>query len=60
MPVRVIEAKCPQNHPCPAIRTCPTDALTQEGDKAPVVNEDECTECGACVEACPMGALVLD
>lgn len=26
---------------------------------APVVNEEECTGCGACVDACPAGVLEL-
>jgi ferredoxin len=60
MPVRVIPEKCPQNHRCPAVSTCPTEALTQEGNKAPVVDDDKCTDCGACVKRCPMKALVLD
>ena len=60
MAVRVIAEKCPQNHRCPAVVTCPVDALTQEGNKAPVVDEEKCTDCGVCVKRCPMRALVLD
>ncbi len=57
MPALVNEALCPQDHPCPAARVCPYDALTQEGDAAPVVNEEKCEDCGLCVKACPRGAL---
>jgi len=60
MPLRVIERRCPQDHPCPSVRVCPTKALTQEGNKAPVVDDDLCTECGECVKCCPMRALVLE
>lgn len=57
MSVRVIIEKCPQNHKCPAIKVCPVDALTQEGNKAPVVDKDKCIECYKCTDYCPMGAL---
>jgi len=40
------------------VDVCPTDAITVE-DHA-VVNEDECTECGACVPECPTEALSLE
>ena len=57
MKLVVIKSQCPQNHPCPAIGVCPTGALTQIGDKAPVVDVDRCTLCGKCVRYCAMGAL---
>jgi Fe-S-cluster-containing hydrogenase component 2 len=57
MAVTVIPSSCPQNHFCPAVRVCPTDALVQEGFKAPVVDKDKCIDCGKCVKACPMGAI---
>lgn len=57
MAIKVLERKCPQNHRCPSLKVCPTKALTQQGNKAPVVDEETCTDCGACVRSCPMGAL---
>ncbi|MHC5054162.1 MAG: ATP-binding protein [Planctomycetota bacterium] len=51
---------CPQDHPCPAAQVCPYDALTQEGDAAPVVDEEKCEDCGLCVKACPKGALRIE
>ena len=57
MAITVIERRCPQNHPCPSVRVCPVKALSQQGNKAPVVDAEACTECGACVRSCPMGAL---
>ena len=60
MSVTIIVANCPQNHPCPAVRVCPVNALSQEGHAAPTVDEDTCTDCGKCAEACPRGALVLE
>lgn len=52
--------RCPQNHPCPSVRVCPVDALSQEGFSAPEVDMDACIRCGKCVRFCPMGALTLE
>jgi ferredoxin len=54
----VIARRCPQNHPCPAVRLCPAGALSQKGWAAPVVDSGLCTECGLCALQCPYGALV--
>ena len=56
----VLTNRCPQNHPCPAVRVCPVKALTQEFNRAPVVDAEKCILCGKCSKYCPMGALVLD
>ncbi|MDD5457045.1 MAG: 4Fe-4S binding protein [Candidatus Margulisbacteria bacterium] len=50
--------RCPQNHPCPAIRVCPVGALSQKGFAAPDIDKEKCIDCGKCVRFCPMGALV--
>lgn len=55
----VIQARCPQNHPCPAVRVCPVGALAQKGFQAPDVNQEACIACGKCVRFCPMRALAL-
>ncbi|NMA08254.1 MAG: 4Fe-4S binding protein [Clostridiales bacterium] len=52
--------RCPQNHPCPSVRVCPTGALTQNGFDAPVADQEKCTHCGKCVRFCPMRALILE
>lgn len=59
MAIRVVASRCPQNHPCPAVRVCPAGALSQKGYAAPLVDADACTECQACVDFCPGGALTL-
>lgn len=53
-------ARCPQNHPCPSVKVCPVDALSQKGFQAPTVDLDKCIKCGKCSNFCPMGALVLE
>lgn len=60
MAVTVVNKLCPQDHPCPAIRICPMEALSQIGNKAPTVNPDKCTDCGECTGFCPKGALRLE
>ena len=58
--LRISKTRCPQNHPCPSIRVCPTGALSQKGYAAPVVNDDKCISCGKCVRFCPMRAIRLE
>lgn len=48
----VREELCPQNHPCPVIKTCPVDAITQEGFGAPKVDNEKCICCCRCVKRC--------
>lgn len=60
MELVVNEHRCPQNHPCPSVRVCPVDALTQQSFEAPAVDQSKCTKCGKCVRFCPMGALSLE
>ena len=43
---------CPQNHPCPAVASCPQGAIVQEDIlSAPRIDHDLCTECGVCSKA---------
>ena len=55
--LRVDPRRCPQNHPCPAVRVCPTNALKQSGYGLPSVDMETCITCGKCVRYCPMGAI---
>lgn len=45
---------CPKNHPCPTIGICPTDAISQVGFGAPVIDEEKCIDCGKCTSTCPV------
>lgn len=51
---------CRQCADPPCAKVCPTDAITRN-DRADmvIVNESKCIGCGACVEACPFGAIWL-
>jgi Fe-S-cluster-containing hydrogenase component 2 len=60
MAVTVIKNLCPQNHACPALRSCPQQALSQKGFSAPVVDTEKCIDCGLCAQVCPMGALSME
>jgi len=59
-PVAVIE--CVQEIPCnPCEKACPFGAIVvgQPITNLPVINEDKCTGCGACVSKCPGLAIFL-
>jgi len=58
--IKVIESRCPQNHPCPSARICPANALEQVGFKAPAVNYDKCIGCAKCVSFCPKNAIIME
>lgn len=57
--LHVTPERCPQNHPCPAVKICPVKALSQDGMAAPRVDDERCIGCGKCVRKCPKGALQL-
>ena len=58
MPAIVDAAKCSQCGDC--VESCPTDAITQEGENPAVVNAEECSDCGVCVDECPEEAITLE
>ncbi len=58
--LNIIKDNCPQNHPCPAVKVCPVNALSQTDHNAPVVDRDKCIRCGKCSQFCPKKALVLE
>lgn len=52
---------CPQNHPCPAVRYCPEGAIVQDDIySAPRVDDELCTECGACINVCRVFSYARD
>ena len=65
--VRVIE-KSPHFipiycHHCedpPCGNACPVEAITRDDRGIVLINEELCTGCKACVEACPYGAMQYD
>lgn len=57
----VNEMFCPQNHPCPAVATCPQHAIVQANVySAPRVDQELCTECGVCTRVCRVFSLSTD
>lgn len=57
--ITIDKLKCPQNHRCPAIKVCPVGAISQDGNDLPVINQEKCLECGACIRFCSMNAIQL-
>jgi Fe-S-cluster-containing hydrogenase component 2 len=55
---KVVGSRCPQDHPCPLVRVCPTGAISQAGFAAPVIDEEKCVECGLCAASCGYRAIV--
>lgn len=57
--ITISAQRCPANHPCPAVRICPVDAIIQENrfTGLPVIDEEKCTKCGKCIRYCGMGAI---
>ena len=56
------DGKCTSNC-CEAVcdgcvEACPTEALRRESIIE--IDQEKCTDCGACVEACKYGAITLD
>ncbi len=56
MNITVEPRRCPQNHPCPVVRICPVNAISQNGFAAPTIDKSKCTNCGKCVRFCAYGA----
>jgi Fe-S-cluster-containing hydrogenase component 2 len=53
--IAVNEQACPQNHACPAVRSCPVGAIIQQDIfSAPRIDHELCTECGVCIQVCPV------
>ena len=46
--------KCTGCEAC--ISTCPTEAITKEGDKCKI-DPETCVDCGACASVCPVEAI---
>jgi Fe-S-cluster-containing hydrogenase component 2 len=58
MAMKISSVRCPQNHRCPILRICPVQAIAQDGNGLPTIDESKCTDCGKCVRYCGMGAVI--
>ena len=52
---------CQQCEEAPCMEACPTDALVRENHMAVMtVDQENCTGCGECIDACPAGCIFMD
>jgi anaerobic carbon-monoxide dehydrogenase iron sulfur subunit len=52
---------CRQCEDAPCAEACPEEAISYDGQsRAWLVDEESCQACGACVDACPYDAIVVD
>ncbi len=52
---------CQQCDPAPCLEACPTEALARDDEKGHLILDQEaCTLCGSCTEACPIGCITVD
>ena len=52
---------CQQCEEAPCIEACPTEALSREGERGTItIDEERCTGCGDCVDACPAACIFMD
>ena len=54
----IIVDKCPGCRLC--VKPCPVEAITFMGKNKPVIlDQEKCTKCGACYDACKLGAIEI-
>lgn len=59
----VISSACVDVLDQSCIEVCPVDCIyvaTDEGDRMCYIEPNECTDCGVCEPACPVGAIFAD
>jgi len=39
------------------LKVCPIGAISQDGNGLPIIDEEQCLECGKCTKYCPMHAV---
>lgn len=49
---------CPQDHVCPLIALCPVNAISQNENGLPVIDDVKCIKCGKCARTCPKHAVI--
>lgn len=51
---------CRHCDPPPCAEACPVSAILRREDGLVILDEETCTGCGACLEACPYEAMAFD
>ncbi|MDR3610472.1 MAG: 4Fe-4S binding protein [Ignavibacteriaceae bacterium] len=58
--IYVIAERCIACGICYLSDVCPVYAISEGPNGVPVFNEDDCILCGACVQKCPVAAIVMN
>jgi len=52
--------KCRHCDDPPCAEVCPVNAISKREDGIVILNEEECSGCASCIEACPYGSISFD
>ncbi|MBI2876946.1 MAG: 4Fe-4S dicluster domain-containing protein [Candidatus Tectomicrobia bacterium] len=59
--VNAVPVVCQQCENPPCREACPTEAIVEDGGPSRIrIQEEACTGCAACTQACPIGAIRVD
>ena len=58
--IKVNQERCPQDHQCPLLGICPVEAISQNGDSAPRIDNEKCIQWGQCVATCPYRVMEIE
>lgn len=58
--LRMAAEACRNCSDAPCAEVCPTETIVIQEDGRVVLYEEGCISCGACVDACPYGAMTMD
>lgn len=58
--IKIIEKRCPRNHQCRVVNSCPVGALSQRENEVPKIDYNKCIKCGKCLTFCPKKVFILE
>lgn len=58
--LKIIKKRCPHNHQCRVVKSCPANALSQKENEVPEIDYSKCIKCGKCISLCPKKVFILE